>query len=344
MNRLTASKKLKVFFWLFLILLLIAGGITAVGYMKYKEFIRHSIPHSIKYTVPSGASLSYVAADLADKEVITEKWFFVLMTRFDRKDSMIKAGEYQIPAGSHPKDILAILVRGTEIQYSQSIIEGWTFKQMLASIRKNPNLVHDTKNMDTEEVMAFIGYKGLHPEGRFYPDTYKFPVGTKESQFLKRAYKTMEQHLEALWSNKSADAVVKTPYEALILASIIEKETAVDNERQTISGVFTRRLRKGMRLQTDPTVIYGMGDEYQGDIRYKDLRTDTPYNTYTRYGLPPTPIAMPGKEAIYAALHPESGKSLYFVAKGDGTHTFSATLKQHNRAVKKYLRQRRNNR
>jgi len=224
------------------------------------------------------------------------------------------------------------------------LIEGWNFKQALEAVRGHPMLVQTLpKSMSTEQLMNRLGYSAEYPEGRFFPDTYLFPRGTTDVDFLKRSYERMQKVLAEEWENRSENLPIKTPYEALILASIVEKETGVPEERTQVAGVFVRRLQKGMKLQTDPTVIYGMGDKYKGNIRKKDLTTDTPYNTYTRPGLTPTPICLPGRAAINAALHPADGKSLYFVATGNGGHTFSETLQEHNKAVAKYLQNRKKN-
>ena len=215
-------------------------------------------------------------------------------------------------------------------------MEGWNFKQVLAAVSGHEALKHTLKGLTDGEIMARLGHPGEHPEGRFYPDTYKFPRGTTDAAFLERAYQSMSRLLAEEWGKRDPDLPLKTPYEALILASIVEKETGVADERSEIAGVFVRRLRKGMKLQTDPTVIYGMGDNFKGNIRRRDLKQDTPYNTYVHTGLPPTPISMPGSAAIRAVLHPAPGKSLYFVARGDGSHYFSKSLAEHNRAVRKF--------
>lgn len=311
--------------------------------LDYRSFTKSSLGigmHSVKYVVPPGTSMASLAQRLEDDQIITNRHFFVLMARFDGTASQIKAGEYDILPGMTPRNLLKLLVKGKVFQYSFTIVEGWSFKQLLAEINKNEILKPDVQGLSHEQIMQKIGAAGIHPEGMFFPDTYYFPRGTADSQFLKRAYKVMQQKLNKLWDEREKSTILKSPYQALILASIVERETAVASERQQIAGVFTRRLRKGMRLQTDPTVIYGMGDSYKGDIRFRDLKKDTPYNTYTRKGLPPTPIAMSGEAAIFAALHPQKGKELYFVANGDGTHVFSATLVEHNRAVDKYQRRR----
>lgn len=338
---------MKKSFGILLILVLSISAVAVWLVLDYRSFANRTLGiglHSVKYVVPPGTSMASLAQRLEDDQIITNKHFFGLMARFDGTANKIKAGEYDILPGMTPRDLLKLLVKGKVFQYSFTIVEGWSFKQLLAEINKNKILKHDVQGLSHVQVMQKISAAGVHPEGMFFPDTYYFPRGTADSQFLKRAYKVMQQKLNKLWVEREKSIILKSPYQALILASIVEKETAVASERQQIAGVFSRRLKKGMRLQTDPTVIYGMGDSYNGDIRFRDLKKDTPYNTYTRKGLPPTPIAMPGEAAIFAALHPKKGKELYFVANGDGTHVFSATLVEHNRAVDKYQRKRKRNR
>jgi UPF0755 protein len=229
-----------------------------------------------------------------------------------------------------------LLVSGKTLTHSITFPEGWTFRQWREQMASHPALVHTLKGLSDEAVMERLGHPGVHPEGRFFPDTYLFPRGFSDLQLLQWAWRRMEEELADAWRERDKGLPLKTSYEALILASIIEKETGMPSERREIAGVFIRRLKKGMKLQTDPTVIYGMGREYAGNIRRKDLKKDTPYNTYVHAGLPPTPICMPGRESLQAAVHPAAGKAFYFVARGDGSHQFSATLREHNRAVRKY--------
>ncbi len=250
----------------------------------------------------------------------------------------LKPGEYELTPGLTLPEILVMFVQGKTKQYSITFPEGWSFKEMLNEVDKSTNLEHTLHNIDYEALMAQFGADIKQPEGEFFPDTYFFEKHTSDVALLKRAYDKMQLVLQQEWQHKDGALPFKTPYEALILASIVEKETGAVNERPLIAGVFIRRLQTGMLLQTDPTVIYGMGDNYQGNIRYKDLKIATPYNTYVIRGLPPTPIAMPGRDAINAALHPDNSNALYFVARGDGTHQFSATLKDHNLAVDSFQR------
>lgn len=287
-----------------------------------------------------GSSLKAVASELHARGMLDHPSYFVLLARWLGVDGKIKAGEYQLQSGITPEQLLQQLTEGQVRQYALTLIEGETFREMMQRVIAAPVLEQTLTQHDGASVMQAIGYSGLHPEGRFLPETYYYPRGTRDIDVLRRAFHDMEKFLDSEWAKREDDLPLKTPYEALILASIVEKETGLARERPQIAGVFIRRLRKGMRLQTDPTVIYGMGEHFDGDIRFRDLRRDTPYNTYTRAGLPPTPIAMPGKDAIHAVLHPAAGDSLYFVARGDGSHHFSATLAAHNRAVDRYQRKR----
>ncbi|MCW8944175.1 MAG: endolytic transglycosylase MltG [Sedimenticola sp.] len=296
-----------------------------------------SLPDTvIAYELPPGSSLAAVAKDLEAKGYLDSALFFKLMVRWEGQASKIKAGEYDLHAGITPKQLINLFVSGKVKSHSFTIVEGWTFKELLAAINRHTSLKQTLEGLNRKDVMARLGYPDMDPEGRFLPDTYHFPKGTTDVDFLKRAYKAMETLLTKEWAEREAGLPLKTPYEALILASIVEKETGQAEERPEIAGVFVRRLRKGMLLQTDPTVIYGMGDRYKGNIRRRDLREDTPYNTYVHKGLTPTPISMPGAHAIKSVLHPAKGKTLYFVAKGNGYHAFSKTLTEHNSAVRKY--------
>jgi len=316
-------------------------------WQSYNHFVSTPINLSqtnVDFTIPSGASLSSVANTLVSRGIISDAYLFLWMIKFSDGETSIQAGEYIIETGMTPRNIATIFVEGKVKQYPFTIVEGWSFKQLLVALGANTRLGHSLKGKSEAEIMESIGHPGEHPEGRFLPDTYHFPAGSTDKLFLKRAYDAMEKVLKNEWQNRKADLPYKTPYEALTMASIVEKETGVAHERKQIAGVFVRRLEKKMRLQTDPTVIYGMGDSYTGNLRKKDLKKDTPYNTYRRKGLPPTPIALPGVAAINAALHPHEDTTLYFVAKGDGSHSFSETIEAHNKAVRKYqIRQRKKN-
>ena len=254
-------------------------------------------------------------------------------------DARIKAGEYAIEPGTTPRTLLVLLESGKVVQHSVTLVEGWTFREARRAIEQEPHLKHTLEGQDDAAVMAALGEPGQHPEGRFFPDTYLFGKGTTDLEILRQAHARMRDELAAAWAARAADLPFDSPDEALVLASLIEKETALASERPRIAGVFTTRLRKGMRLQTDPTVIYGLGDRFDGNLRRADLERDGPYNTYTRAGLPPTPIALPGAEALRAAVNPDERGDLYFVATGlpDGSHEFTRTLAAHEAAVRRYL-------
>lgn len=288
------------------------------------------------YEIKPGAHLTALARDLEKQGIISNARYLRWYARLNGRADRIQAGDYLLTNATTPALFLDMINTGKVMQYSLTIVEGWTFKQMLQAIREHDKLQHTLDGLSDGEIMARLGRAGEHPEGRFLPDTYLFPRNTSDEAFLLRAYQAMEKVLAEEWQGKDEGLPYKDPYEALIMASIIEKETAVADERFAISGVFVRRLQKGMRLQTDPTVIYGMGEDYDGNIRRRDLLRKTPYNTYRINGLPPTPIALPSVNAINAALHPDDSGNLYFVARGDGSHEFSATLTEHNENVIKY--------
>ncbi len=283
---------------------------------------------------PASSVAEVIVASGADVPAIfLHAWF-----RFSGQARLIKAGSYELVPGTTPQKLLAMLVRGDQALKSVTLVEGWTFNQVRAALQKAEQLAPDTLGLAPETIMQKLGKPGVHPEGRFFPDTYTYAKGSSDLAVLKRAARAMDKRLDAAWSMRSPDTPLKTPDEALILASIVEKETGKPSDRAQIGGVFTNRLRLGMLLQTDPTVIYGLGDRFDGNLRKRDLLADTPYNTYTRAGLPPTPIAMPGKAALLAAVQPAPTKAIYFVARGDGTSHFSSSLDEHNRAVNKYIR------
>lgn len=297
--------------------------------------------------VPQGASLARIAARLEEAGVVRHGRLFEWYGRSSGLAGRVRAGEYRFPAGSTPREVMARLVSGEVVLHSFTIVEGWTFRLMRAALTAHPAIRSTLEELPDEEVMAQLGRPGEHPEGWFLPETYRFPRGTSDLEILRLSHQAMQRALEAAWSQRRDPLPFESPYEALILASIIEKETGLAAERPAIAGVFVRRLERGMRLQTDPTVIYGAGPGFEGRLRRIHLDTDTPYNTYTRGGLPPTPIALPGRASLEAAVQPQEGKALYFVATGlpDGSHVFSETLAEHNRAVARYLatlRERRN--
>ena len=262
--------------------------------------------------------------------------YLEVYARVTGRASALKAGEYELMPGMNSFDLLALVVSGKTVLHELRLIEGWTFAEARSAISASNELVHTLKDVDGDRVMTMLGRPELHPEGQFFPDTYRFPKGTTDVAFLRRAFSEMGRVLEQEWTLRQPDLPYHSPEEALIMASIIEKETGVPAERAQIAGVFVRRLLKGMKLQTDPTVIYGMGLDFDGKLRRRDLETDTPYNTYTRLGLPLSPICLPGRASLHAALHPAAGNSLFFVSRGDGTHQFSDTLDQHNSAVQRF--------
>ena len=286
--------------------------------------------------VPAGAGIAWLASKLENQGIIDNRYIFRIFALINYKDATIKAGEYNLVDVSNTAELVEKLVAGRVIQYSITLIEGKAFKDVKALLISQEGLEDKIESMTDAQIMRDLGAPGVHPEGQFAPQTYFYTKGDSDFDVLQQAFDQQQAVLKAAWQSRSPDTRVSTEYELLILASIIEKETGQASEREEIAGVFTNRLRIGMKLQTDPTVIYGMGDAYKGNIRRKDLTTDTEYNTYTRFGLPPTPIAMPGEAAIRAAANPASTEALYFVGKGDGTHKFSRTLKEHNAAVVKY--------
>jgi len=326
--------------WRFLIFLVVVG-LVAMGlvFADYQDTIKQPLNFTNEqraFTIEKGWSAKRVAAELEKNGVIDKPNWFYLYARISKKGTGIKSGEFNISGSPTMPELIDIFVKGQTVQYSANIIEGSTFKQLRVRLGGNPHLEQTIAAMSDDEIMAALDLAGQHPEGLFFSDTYQFPKQTSDLDFLKRANEMLQKVLTEEWENRQPDLPLASAYEALVLASIVEKETAAPEERPLIAGVFMSRLRKKMRLQTDPTVIYGIGDSYDGNIRKKDLTTDTPYNTYTRAGLPPTPISMVGREAIHAVMHPDATKNLFFVSRGDGTHKFSETVEQHNAAVRKY--------
>ena len=284
-------------------------------------------------TTPRGVARAVVAAGVRVDAQLLYAWF-----RVSGQDRQIKAGNYEIAAGTTPYSLLQKLARGEESLRALTLVEGWNWRQVRAALAREEALQPDSAGLSDAALMQRLGRAGVPPEGRFFPDTYTYAKGSSDLAVLRRALHAMDRHLEAAWAQRASDSPLKSPEQALILASIVEKETGRASDRPMIAGVFSNRLRIGMLLQTDPTVIYGLGDQFGGNLRKRDLQTDTPWNTYTRAGLPPTPIAMPGKAALLAAVQPQATKALYFVAKGDGSSHFSASLDEHNRAVNRYQR------
>jgi len=321
------------------ILVISAMLLGYVLWQQYQTFLLSPMilnKASVTITIQRGSSFDAMVRSLAEQGISTNVDFMRWYGRTENSASQIKAGKYTFNAAPTPVDFLRRIIKGDVDHYAITIVEGWSFTQMMDTLSKNKDIKNTLDGLDADQIMAKLDLPGEHPEGRFLPDTYFYIDDTSDINLLNRALIASRDFLNNAWTMRDKNLPLKTSYEALILASIIEKETGIAQERAEIAGVFTRRLQIGMRLQTDPTVIYGMGDLYKGNIRRRDLKKDTPYNTYTRYGLPPTPIALPGRAAILAALHPAGGKALYFVAKGDGSHQFSATLQEHNRAVAKY--------
>ncbi len=296
------------------------------------------IDNQVTIEIEKGDSFNQITDKLVNQKLAIKPFWFKVVALQDESYKKLKPGEYELPPGITVPEILALFVQGKTKQHTITFPEGWSFKEILHEIEKNPNLEHTLSSTDFGSVMTKLKVDKQNPEGLFFPDTYFFEKHMSDVSLLKRAYDKMQTVLQQEWQNKAEGLPFKTPYEALTLASIVEKETGAKTERPLIAGVFIRRLEQDMLLQTDPTVIYGMGENYKGDIGYSDLTTATPYNTYVVKGLPPTPIAVPGRDAINAVLHPADGSSLYFVSRGDGTHVFSSTLEDHNAAVDTFQR------
>jgi UPF0755 protein len=313
---------------------LVAAG--SFGLWLHLPLSLQTIPLSV--AVDQGASGRDVAKALAQNGVTRLETLLYLWFRLSGQARDIKAGNYELKQGTTPYSLLRIMVRGEASLKTVTLLEGWSFKQFRRALVQSDDLKQETSGWSDEQIMAQLGRPGSHPEGRFFPDTYAYVKGSSDLSVLKRAMTAMDQQLDAAWQSRSDQQVLKSPDQALILASIVEKETGLASDRAQISAVFHNRLRLGMMLQTDPTVIYGLGDRFDGNLRRLDLRQDTPWNTYTRQGLPPTPIAMPGKAALRAAVQPQNSPALFFVARGDGSSVFSVTLEDHNRAVNRYQR------
>jgi UPF0755 protein len=294
----------------------------------------------VNFEVPRGSTLRSVAMDLQQRGILDQPQLWFAWARLAQRDMVLKAGEYEIKPGTTPAGLLQLLSSGVVLMHSVTFIEGSTFADMRKLLKSHSAVRGEVAERSDQDVMRALGQPGVHPEGQFFPDTYRFARGTSDLELLALAHERLTTELAAAWKERAADLPLASEYEALILASIVEKETALDRERPLVSGVFIERLRRGMRLQTDPSVIYGIGPSYDGDIRSADLRRDTPYNTYTRAGLPPTPIALPGLASLRAAVAPVRTGAIFFVATGeaDGSHYFSATLAEHEAAVQRYLR------
>ena len=328
------SLQMLKFLTVIFVLVVAAAGIFAHKVHRYVHLPAGESTNEIEVLIEPGASFNNVANKLNQAGLIVEPFFFKLLAMYEEKTQHIKSGEYRFTFDQTPAEILDAMVSGKTVQYGLTVIEGKTFNDFWEQIQQHPKLEHTIQSID--DIKSTLGITQDNLEGLFLPETYKFTAGTKDIDILRQSYNLLRKYLDKEWPNRSADSFVSSPYEALILASIVEKETGVVEERPKIAGVFVLRLKKRMRLQTDPTVIYGIGSKFDGNITRKHLETDTPYNTYTRYGLPPTPIALPSADAIHAVLHPTIDGDLYFVSKGDGTHYFSKTYEQHEDAVRKY--------
>jgi len=323
----------RLFFgWL---VLLIAGGAWIAQYLTTVA----PLPTTpFEFNVKSGTTMKGVAQQLSREGIVAQPLVFTWVARLSGKGTALKAGNYVLDTALTPLALLQKITQGDVTQSEVIFIEGWSFQQMRQALDRAPGLRHETQNLRADEIMAALGFPNQHPEGRFFPDTYFFSSGMSDLALLARAHKLMQAQLDNAWRERAPNLPYTTPDEVLVMASIVEKETGQASERPMIAGVFIHRLRIGMLLQTDPTVIYGLGESFDGNLRRRDLLADTPYNTYTRAGLPPSPIAMPGLGALQAAVHPAETKALYFVARGNGLHQFSTTLAQHNDAVNRYQR------
>ncbi|MGB6105991.1 MAG: endolytic transglycosylase MltG [Pusillimonas sp.] len=335
-------KKLK----LIILYLLLAAALTAMAISAAAWYwVERPVAldaERVDYVVEPGSRPRTIAQVMNKAGIRINDDAFVALARLTGRDKQLQAGAYEAVKGDSPRVLLERMVSGDMTQTRLTLVEGWTYQRMRQALREDPKVRQTLEGVSDEALLQRLGATASSPEGIFYPDTYVFAPGTSDFDILRRAHHAQQELLETLWNERDPDLPLKTPYEALILASIVEKETGHSADRDRVAGVFTNRLRLGMPLQTDPTVIYGMGDAYQGRIRKKDLVTDTPWNTYTRGGLPPTPIASPGRASLLATLHPESHKFLYFVSRGDGTSEFSTNLAAHNRAVAKFILGRKN--
>jgi len=319
-----------------LLLATILLAVLAAGWLAWFAMRPLDLAAPLELTVRQGAGISSVARQLGDAGVLTEPWSLRSLARVLGREGAVRAGTYRLERALTPLELLDKLERGDVLLAEIRFVEGTTLRQWLEQLAREPRLRQTLAARDDATVRALLGLGEESAEGWLFPDTYRFAPGIADTEILKRAHAAMKRRLDAAWREREPGLPLKDPYEALILASIVEKETGAAAERALVASVFVNRLRRGMRMQTDPTVIYGIGEKFDGNIRKRDLTTDTPYNTYTRDGLPPTPIAMPGAASLLAVAHPMPSEYLYFVGKGDGTHHFSATLEEHNRAVAKY--------
>ncbi|RAU47379.1 MULTISPECIES: endolytic transglycosylase MltG [unclassified Pseudomonas] len=323
--------------------LVLAGLLLGLAFWEQRNALQQplNLTEERLLDVPSGASPNGMLNRLQAEGVIKDAFWLRLYWRFNLSDQALHSGEYRMSPGMDARSLLALWQKGDVVQYSLTLVEGWNFRQVRAALAKQPKLEQTLADLSDSELMAKIGHPDVFPEGRFFPDTYRYVRGMTDAELLKQAYNRLDEVLKEEWDDRAADVPYTDRYQALIMASLVEKETGVPQERGQIAGVFVRRLQQGMLLQTDPTVIYGLGERYNGKITRAFLKEATPYNTYVIPGLPPTPISMVGREAIHAAMNPAPGNSLYFVARGDGSHVFSADLDAHNAAVKAFQLKRR---
>lgn len=323
--------------------LVLAGLLLAAGAWKLHSTAEQTLNLTQEQLldVPSGSTPGGTFNRLQTSGVLRDAFWLRLYWRFNLDGQPLHSGEYRLTPGMSARDLLDVWQRGEVVQYSLTLVEGWNFRQVRTALARHEKLGQTLSGLSDAQVMEKLGHPGIFPEGRFFPDTYRFVRGMTDADLLEKAYNRLEDVLAQEWSKRAPDLPYTEPYQALIMASLVEKETGVPQERAEIAGVFIRRMKIGMLLQTDPTVIYGMGERYNGKLTRAHLREPTPYNTYVIAGLPPTPIAMVGREAIHAALNPASGTSLYFVARGDGSHVFSNDLDAHNSAVREYQLKRR---
>jgi UPF0755 protein len=314
--------------------LLLAGALTIADFYLFLKRPVLAAGQSAVHVIQPGASFYEIAENLKRRGLLTRGLYWIALARAQGKARLVKAGEYRLQGPLTPPQLLEHLVTGKTRQFRLTLVPGWTFRQIMNALACHPQI--DQTLTRSDDVMALLGRPGMLPEGWFFPDTYHFPRGTTDLSFLRRSYGVMKSRLRAAWRTRARNLPLKSPYEVLILASVVEKETAAPEERALIARVFVSRLKEGMRLQTDPTVVYGLGRAYDGDIRAEDLKRDTPYNTYVRQGLPPSPIALPSAAALQAVTHPAESDALFFVAKPDGRHHFSETYEEHRQAVIKY--------
>jgi len=321
-------------------LLILTAAAAALGFCGWMFWFALSpielAAPTVDFSIRPGSTLRSATRQIVDAGVLVPDWKFIMLARANGAGSRIKAGSYEVIEGVTPFLLLRKIMRGDYAQAEILFVEGWQFRQMREAMKTHADLKHDSGALSDSEIMTKLGAPDKAPEGMFFPDTYVFAKGSSDLAVLARAYRAMQEQLRSAWEQRSPDLPITDPYEALILASIVEKETGNEGDRTAIAGVFSNRLRRGMKLQTDPSVIYGLGERFDGNLRKRDLAGDTPFNTYTRLGLPPHPIAMPGRASIAAVMHPAETDALYFVSRGNGTSEFSSTLAEHNRAVAKY--------